>query len=78
MMSNETNFIFIAITLCIQLKTPHADLLKVVSFVLFSKLQHRSVKIWLVATYHLQTCPKFMKQLAASLWITSFDDQLAT
>ena len=32
---------------------------------------------WLVATCHLQTCHNLLKQLAASLWITSFDNQLA-
>ena len=32
----------------------------------------------LVATCHLQTCYNLLKQLAASLWITSFDNQLAT
>ena len=31
-----------------------------------------------VATCHLQTCYNLLKQLAASLWITSFDNQLAT
>ena len=30
----------------------------------------------LVATGHLQTCYNLLKQLAASLWITSFDNQL--
>ena len=38
---------------------------------------NKSVKIRLVATCHLQTCYNFLKQLAASLWITSFDNQLA-
>ena len=38
----------------------------------------KSVKIRLVATCHLQTCYNLLKQLAASLWITSFDNQLAT
>ena len=32
----------------------------------------------LVATYHLQTCYNLLKQLAESLWITSFYNQLAT
>ena len=36
------------------------------------------VKIRLVATCHLQTCYNLLKQLAASLWIASFDNQLAT
>ena len=35
-------------------------------------------KIRLVATCHLQTCSNLLKQLAASLWITSFDNQFAT
>ena len=39
---------------------------------------NKSVKIKLVATCHLQTCYNFFKQLAASLWITSFDNRLAT
>ena len=38
----------------------------------------KSVKIRLVTTCHLQTCYNLLKQLAASLWITSFDNQLAT
>ena len=32
----------------------------------------------LVATCHLHTCYNLLKQLAASLWITGFDNQLAT
>ena len=32
----------------------------------------------LFETCHLQTCYNLLKQLAASLWITSFDNQLAT
>ena len=39
---------------------------------------NKSVKISLVATCHLQTCYNLLKQLAAILWITSFDNQLAT
>ena len=39
---------------------------------------NKSVKIRLVATCHLQVCYNLLKKLAASLWITSFDDQLAT
>ena len=39
---------------------------------------NKFVKIRLVATCHLQTCHNLLKQLAASLWITSFDNQLAT
>ena len=35
-------------------------------------------KIRLVAICHFQTCYNLLKQLAASLWITSFDNQLAT
>ena len=33
---------------------------------------NKSVKIRFVATCHLQTCSNLLKQLAASLWITSF------
>ena len=39
---------------------------------------NKSVKIRLIATCHLQTCYNLLKQLAASKWITSFDNQLAT
>ena len=42
---------------------------------------NKSVKLVihrLVATFHLQTCYNLLKQLAASLWITSFGNQLAT
>ena len=39
---------------------------------------NKSVKIRLVATCHLQTCYNLLKRLEASLWITSFDNQLAT
>ena len=39
---------------------------------------HNSVKIRLVATCHLQTCYNLLKQLAASLWITSFDNKLVS
>ena len=38
----------------------------------------KSVKIRLVATCHLQIRYNLLKQLAESLWITSFDNQLAT
>ena len=40
---------------------------------------NKSVKIRLVATCHLQTynCYNLLKQLVASQWITSFDNQLA-
>ena len=37
---------------------------------------NKSVKIRLVATCHLQTYYNLLKQLAASLWITCFDNQL--
>ena len=37
-----------------------------------------SVKTRLLATFHLQIYDNLLKQLAASLWITSFDNQLAT
>ena len=43
-----------------------------------SSSSNKSVKIRLVATCHLQTCYNLLKQLAANLWITSFDNQLAT
>ena len=36
------------------------------------------VNFMLVAIYHLKTCYNLLKQLAAGLWITSFDNQLAT
>ena len=39
---------------------------------------NKSVKIRLVATCHLQTCYNLLKQLAASLWITIFYNQLPT
>ena len=39
---------------------------------------NKSVKIRLVAACHLQTRYNLLKQLEASLWITSFDNQLAT
>ena len=39
---------------------------------------NRSVKIRLVLTCHLQTCYNLLKQLAASPWIISFDNQLET
>ena len=39
---------------------------------------NKSVQIRLVLTCHLQTCYNFLIQLAASLWITRFDNQLAT
>ena len=38
----------------------------------------KSVKIRLVASCGLPICYNLLKQLAASLWITSFDDLLAT
>ena len=38
---------------------------------------NKSVKITLV-TCHLQACYNLLKQLAASLWITSLDNQLTT
>ena len=39
---------------------------------------NKSVKVMLNASFHLQICYNSLKQLAASLWITSFDNQLAT
>ena len=39
---------------------------------------NNSVKMRLVSTCHLSTCYNLLKQLAASLWIKSFDNQLAT
>ena len=41
-------------------------------------LQSPHVKIKLAATCHLQTCYNLLKQLAARLQITSFDNQLET
>ena len=38
---------------------------------------NKSVNIKLVATCHLQTCYNLLKQPAANLWITNFDNQLA-
>ena len=38
---------------------------------------NKSVKIRLVATCHLQTCYNLLKQLSASLWVTSFQNELA-
>ena len=35
-------------------------------------------KVRLIATRYWQTCYNLLKQLAARLWITSFDNQLAT
>ena len=43
----------------------------------FIKLQ-KACQIRLVATCHLQTCYSLLKQLSSSLWITSFENQLAT
>ena len=37
-----------------------------------------SVQIRLFVTFHLQTCYNLLKQLAASMWIKSFDNQLVT
>ena len=39
---------------------------------------NKSVKIRLAETCHLENCYNSLKQLAESLWITSFDNQLAT
>ena len=39
---------------------------------------YKQVKIRLVAICHLQTCYNLLKQVAASLWITSLQNQLAT
>ena len=39
---------------------------------------NKYVKIRIVATCHFQTCCTLLKQFLASLWITSFDNQLAT
>ena len=38
----------------------------------------KSAKIKLASTCHLQTCYNTLKQLATSLWMTCFDNQLAT
>ena len=39
---------------------------------------NKSVKIRVIATCRLQTCYNLFKQLAANLWITNCDNQLAT
>ena len=39
-----------------------------------SSICNRSVEIKLVATCHLQTRYNLLKQLAAGMWITSFDN----
>ena len=44
----------------------------------FSELQIASQFFRLVATCHLHACYNLLKQLAASLWMTGFDNQLAT
>ena len=51
-------------------KIPQTCCNKLVNFI-------KSFKIRLVATCHFQTCYNLLKQLAANLWITSFDNQLA-
>ena len=44
-----------------------------------SSSYNKSVKIRLVATCHLQPCNyNLLGQLAASLWITSFDNKLVS
>ena len=43
-----------------------------------SPIFDQSIKIRLVATRHLQTCYNLLKQLAASLQITSFKNQFVT
>ena len=54
------------------------DFSQIVNQLSISSSCNKSVKIRLVATCHLQTCYNLLKQLAASLWITRFDNQLAT
>ena len=39
---------------------------------------NKSVKVRLNVFFHLQICYNSLKQLAASLWITNFDNQLTT
>ena len=39
---------------------------------------YKLVKIRLVATCHQQTCYNLLKQLASSMWITSFDKSVRT
>ena len=56
----------------------HTDLLQVANLTGLSTSCNKSAKIRLVATCHLQTCHSLLKQIAASLWITSFENQLAT
>ena len=63
--------------LCIlytQPKTPQACQQVATKLVNFIK----SVKTKLFATCHLQICYNLLKQLVASLWITSFDNERAT
>ena len=66
-----------------KLKTPQicfelAILQQVATNLSISSSCNKSVKIRLVVTCRIQTCYNLLKQLAASLWITSFNNQLAT
>ena len=51
---------------------------KVATNLSISSSCNKCVKISLDATCYLQTCYNLLKQLSASLWITSFNDQLET
>jgi hypothetical protein len=51
---------------------------QVATSLLISSSCNKLVKIRLVATCHLQTCCNLLKQLAASLWLTSLDKPVRT
>ena len=51
---------------------------QVATSLLISSSCNKLVKIRLVATCHLQTCCNLLKQLAASLWITSLNKPVRT
>ena len=53
------------------------DLLQVATSLSISSSCDKPVKVSLVAIYHLQICYNLLKQLAASLLVTSLDNQLA-
>ena len=75
--------------LCKCNKTPHrlvasqfyglvATCQQVATNLSISSTFNKSVNIRFFATCHLQTCYNLLKQLAAGVWITSFDNQSAT
>ena len=78
MFSPSPNFQFVPTLLCNFLRGLCQLTFILLVIVLTSSSCNKSVKIRLVATCHLQTCYNLSKQLAANLWITSFDNQLAT